>query len=225
MLPFSRGAFLDVFEVYNEAVWPAQPIAWLLGVAALAALVRRETRIQRLALWIMAAMWFWTGVAYHWLFFSEINPAAILFGLLFVAQGGLLAFMAAKGNLPFRFGWRRDPATALGAALIGYAGIVYPLIDLALAHWPRMPAFGVSPCPVTLFTLGLFLLARPRPPLWLWAVPVAWSLIGGTASFLLGIPQDWVLLASGPVAALIALGSRDARRRVAPEAVMRRKAA
>lgn len=204
MLPFSRGAFLDVFELYNEAVWPAQPIAWLLGIAALAALVRRETRIQRLALWVMAAMWLWTGVAYHWLFFSEINPAAILFGLLFVAQAGMLATLAVRRNLRFRFGWRAGPAALLGAVLIGYAGIVYPLIDLALGHWPRMPAFGISPCPVTLYTLGLLLLARPRPAARVWTVPVAWSLVGGTAAFLVGIVQDWVLLASGPLAVLVA---------------------
>lgn len=204
MLPFARDAFLDVFAAYNEAVWPAQPVAWLLGTAALAALVRREAGIQRLALWVMAAMWAWTGLAYHWLFFSEINPAAILFGFLFVVQAGLLASAAARRGPPFRFRWRGGPAAAAGAALSGYAFIVYPLVDLALGHWPRMPAFGISPCPVTLFTLGLLLLARPRPPIWLWAVPVAWSLIGGTAAFLLGIVQDWVLLASGPAALLFA---------------------
>jgi hypothetical protein len=204
MLPFDRAAFLDVFSAYNEAVWPAQPIAWLVGVAALAALLGGEDRLQRFALWALAAMWLWTGLAYHWLFFSEINPAAILFGLLFALQAALLALVAAGRELAFRFAPRPGAAGALGAALIGYAAIVYPLVDLALGHWPRMPAFGISPCPLALYTLGLLLLARPRPPGWLWAVPVAWSLIGGAAAFLLGIVQDWVLLASGPAALMLA---------------------
>ena len=209
MLPFDRAGFLQVFAAYNDAVWPAQPIAWLLGVAALAALFRREQRVQRLALWILAAMWFWTGLAYHWLFFSEINAAAILFGFLFMLQSGLLARMALRGDLAFRFGRRSGARWIGGVGLIGYALIAYPLIDLALDHWPRVPAFGISPCPVTLFTLGLLLLARPTPPAWLWAVPVAWSLIGGTAAFLLGVPQDWVLLASGPAALMIAFTPRQ----------------
>lgn len=204
MLPFDRAAFLEIFAAYNESVWPAQPIAWLLGVAALAALVRREDRLQRLALAVLAAMWLWTGLAYHWLFFSEINPAAILFGFFFALQAGLFALAAARRRLPFRFAAWGGPAGAAGAALIAYAVLAYPLIDLALGHWPRMPAFGISPCPVTVFTLGLLLLARPRPPAWLWAVPIAWSLIGGSAALLLGIVQDWILLASGPLALLLA---------------------
>ena len=204
MLPFDRTAFLDVFAAYNEAMWPAQPIAWLLGFAALAALFRGEDRVQRFALCTLAAMWLWTGLAYHWLFFTEINPAAILFGFLFALQAALLALVAAGRDLPFRFAPRPGAAGALGAALIGYAAIVYPLVDLALGHWPRMPAFGISPCPLTLYTLGLLLLARPRPPGWLWTVPVAWSLVGGTAAFLLGIVQDWILLASGPAALVLA---------------------
>jgi hypothetical protein len=37
--------------------------------------------------------------------------------------------------------------------------------------------------------------------------PVLWSLVGGSAAFLLGIPQDWVLFVSGPVSvALLADG-------------------
>ena len=50
MLPFTRDAFLDVFAVYNIAMWPAQPVAWLLGIAALAVLVRPDVRLQRLTL-------------------------------------------------------------------------------------------------------------------------------------------------------------------------------
>jgi hypothetical protein len=56
--------------------------------------------------------------------------------------------------------------------------------------------FGITPCPVTIFTLGMLLLARPMY-WWLLAIPVLWSLVGGSAAFLLGVPQDWVLLLSG----------------------------
>jgi hypothetical protein len=56
--------------------------------------------------------------------------------------------------------------------------------------------FGITPCPVTIFTLGLLLLARPMY-WWLLVIPVLWSLVGGSAAFLLRVPQDWVLLVSG----------------------------
>ena len=35
----------------------------------------------------LAAMWIWTGVSYHGLFFAPINPLALAFGALFVVQG------------------------------------------------------------------------------------------------------------------------------------------
>ena len=56
----------------------------------------------------------------------------------------------------------------------------------------------MTPCPVALFTLGWLLLLRSPVKWWVTAIPVAWSLIGGTAAFLLEVPQNWVLLASGP---------------------------
>ena len=63
--------------------------------------------------------------------------------------------------------------------------------------------FGFTPCPVTLFTFGLFLLATAPIPRGLLAIPLIWSLIGGSAAFLLGVPQDWQLLFSGAAIVLI----------------------
>jgi len=211
MLPFTREQFLDLFGAYNASVWPAQPIAYGLGAVALIALAVGSPAGRRLALALLGAMWLWTGIAYHWLFFAEINPAAVAFALMFGLQGA--AFLAAAGAARpgFEVGGLRSPSATLGAALIAYAFAVYPLIDLLMGHWPRMPAFGISPCPVTLFTLGVLLLARPRPPLPLWIVPVLWSLIGGTAAFLLGIVQDWVLLAAGPAALVVAFLPKQKR--------------
>jgi hypothetical protein len=71
--------------------------------------------------------------------------------------------------------------------------------------------FGVTPCPVTIFSFGLLLLAiKPLPRLAL-VIPLLWSLIGGSAAVLLGIPQDWLLLVSGPMTWLIVLSERRER--------------
>ena len=213
MLPFTRDEFLDLFAAYNASVWPAQPLAYGLGAVAMLALAGGSPAGRRLALALIGVMWLWTGIAYHWLFFAEINPAAVAFALLFGLQGAAFLAAAAAAKPGFDVGGLRSPSGTLGAALIAYAFAVYPLIDLMMGHWPRMPAFGISPCPVTLFTLGLLLLARPRPPLRLWIIPVLWSLIGGTAAFLLGIVQDWVLLAAGPAALAVAFLPKQKRAR------------
>lgn len=153
-------------------------------------------------------MWFWTGVAYHWLYFSQINQAALVFGALIVAQAALLAYVGIRKQL--RFGRDFEPAVGVGIAFVGYAIVLYPLIGIWTGHaYPRMPAFGVMPCPVTIFTFGLLLLAKQPLPRPLLAIPLTWSLIGGSAAFLLGVPQDWLLLASGVIAVpLIILGGR-----------------
>jgi hypothetical protein len=81
--------------------------------------------------------------------------------------------------------------------LVVYSFVVYPLVGLLVTHpYPETPLFGVAPCPTTIFTLGLLLLVRhPRP--WVPAlIPLLWSVIGGSAAFLLDVPQDLGLLAA-----------------------------
>lgn len=210
MLPFTRDAFTALFVSYNAAVWPAQIVAWGVGVGMVAAVLRPTPASGRLIAAGLALMWAWTGIAYHGLFFARINPAAVGFGALFVLQGLLLAVAGvARGRLRFASG--SGPAAWVGWALVAYAAVLYPLAGLATGHrLAEMPPFGITPCPVTLFTFGLLLLTSTRVPWWLLAVPVAWSLLGGSAAFLLGIAQDWPLLFSGLSA--VWLRVRDRRR-------------
>ena len=193
MLPFTPEQFLQVFARYNEALWPLQWIAWLLGAAACIAVARAGSLRDRAVPAVLALFWLWTGIAYHAMFFSAINRAAFLFAALFVVQGLLFAACAWRGTL--RFG-RHGAGAALGWALALYALVAYPLLGLYAGHgYPRVPLFVVTPCPLVLFTFGMLLLAV-RVPGWLLVVPVAWSLVGGSAAFLLGVPQDWPLLFS-----------------------------
>jgi hypothetical protein len=213
MLPFTRDQFFAVFADYNLTVWPAQLVAYLMGLAVVAALWKPSGSAGRIVGTTLGVMWVWTGVAYHALHFSAINRAAWVFGALFVAQGiALLVAGSIDGRL--RFVRRGGAAAGVGALLMVYAMVVYPLIGLAAGHRPaQLPMFGITPCPLTIFTFGVLLWARPPLPWWLLAVPLAWSLIGGSAAFLLGVPQDWLLLVGG--IAVAALLYRDRGRRIA----------
>jgi hypothetical protein len=201
MLPFSDAQFIQVFAVYNEAIWPAQVIAYVLAAGMLVALARGASRLVTAGLGLM---WLWTGIAYHWLHFTGINNAAWVFGALFVLQGLLLVWAGLSSRL--RFGSGEGLAGVLAWSFIAYAAILYPALGVLTGHgYPRLPMFGVTPCPVVIYTFGLLLLARPTVPWWLLAIPVAWSLVGGSAAFLLQIPQDWLLLLSGLAALPIAM--------------------
>lgn len=210
MLPFSRDQFLAVFAAYNQSIWPAQLLALALGVAIIYAVVRQTKWAGVLASLGLGAMWLWTGLFYHLAFFSSINGAAYVFGAGFLLQG--LLFLRAATRRDLEFGNAPRFRNYVGYFLLTYAVVLYPLIGIFFGHsLAELPAFGVTPCPVTIFTFGVLLLATRRVPVVLLVVPLLWSLIGGSAAFLLDIPQDWLLLVSG-VASLALLTILDRER-------------
>lgn len=199
MLPFSREQFIAIFADYNAGVWPAQVVAYLLGLCIVVLLVRSFRDGGRILGASLAVMWIWTGIVYHGLYFSTINKAALGFAAFFVLQGIALVWAGATRRLDASHG--RGRAAWLGWGLVIYALAVYPVIGMAFGHrYPEMPMFGITPCPVTIFSFGVLLLVRPGVPWWVLVIPLVWSLIGGSAAFLLQVPQDWLLLLSGVIA-------------------------
>jgi hypothetical protein len=208
MLPFTHDAFIDVFRIYNAAIWPAQVVAYVLGATVLLLLMRPKPWASRAIAAILGLMWLWTGLAYHAVHFSAINRAAYGFAALFVIQGLMLAWTGAARHLDFRV---RGGARG-GIGMIVYAMLLYPAIGALVGQsYPAVPVFGVAPCPLVIFTFGVLLLGHPLP-LRLLIVPLLWSLVGGSAAFLLTGPQDWALLLSGVLVAAALL--LDRRRRV-----------
>jgi Family of unknown function (DUF6064) len=192
MLPFSTDVFFYLFEQYNRAIWPAQPIAYALGLLALVAAFRPFAGSSRVVCAVLALGWLWNGIAYHLMHFTQINFWAYGFAALFIVQGLLFAWSALRGRLEMRFvpdafGW-----TGLVVAL--FALLVYPVIAWLAGHgWPRAPMFGVAPAPTTIFTWALLLMSMPRTPLHLTIIPLIWSLIGGAMAYFRGVPEDLAL--------------------------------
>jgi hypothetical protein len=143
---------------------------------------------------LLAVHWAWSAVAYHIAFFTRINPAAWLFAAIFLVQAGLFFWSGVmRGRLTFtraRTAW-----TPIGWLLVVYA-LLYPAIN-AVEHGRilKIPTFGL-PCPTTIFTAGLLLLAAPRSGT-LAIVPIIWSVVGGSAAFLLGVSADYALPVAG----------------------------
>lgn len=201
-LPFTVEQFFGVFSAYNESVWPTQ---WLLHALALAAIVlvavpQRWSGAAVSA--ILAALWFWLGLAYHLAFFSRINPLAHAFAAVSVAGGVVFLWQGLMlRTLEFRLSV--SARGVAGVALVVFALIVYPAWSVYAGHrYPAFPTFGL-PCPTTLFTVGVlaFLVAPyPRSPL---VVPVLWCLVGAQAAFLLDVPQDLGLLIAAALGAVL----------------------
>lgn len=163
------------------------------------ALDGRKTRVVGA---VLALLWAWMALAYHFAFFAAINPAAWGFGAVFRLGSAALAWHSWRGSLVFgRTGGARGLA---GGALVAYALVGYPVLGGLLgARYPAVPTFGL-PCPTTIFTLGLLLFAVPPVPRIVFVVPLLWSCIGAFAAFAAfarDVKQDLGLV----VAAVLAL--------------------
>jgi hypothetical protein len=198
-IPFTAEQFLEVFARYNQAVWPVQV---LLHVAAFAVIGLAWRAAGRWVLPLLATLWAWMGLVYHWGFFTAINPAAWVFGALFLVQGVLLLVVGLR-SAPPSFAIRFDRFGIAGAVLVAYALVVYPLLGRALGHvYPASPTFGL-PCPTTIFTLGLFLWAEGRLPLRLLVIPTLWSVVGFSAALSLSVTEDYGLLVAAVITTLM----------------------
>lgn len=195
--PFTADIYLSLFETYNSTIWPAQVVAYGLGILAVLLTLRPLAAGGRIAFAVLSAFWLWNGIAYHLVHFFQINFAALGFAALFTLQGALFAAVAIGGRRSFRFrpgvlGWS-------GLIFCLFALVVYPLLGWLAGHgWPRAAAFGVAPAPTTIFTFGMLLMLGA--PLYLAVIPLLWSLAAGSAAvLLLGIPEDSSVLLGGVV--------------------------
>jgi len=193
---FTKEQFIEVFVEYNTAVFPFQAILILLAIAAIAFSIKRFSFSNKTISIILTFLWLWTGIVYHLFFFTRINKAAYLFGILYIVQGiFFLNSGVIKNRLDFRY--KFDTYGILGIVFILYALIIYPLLNLLLGHsYPASPTFGL-PCPTTILTFGLLMWTEKTLPKYLLFIPLIWSVIGFFAALNFGIYADIGLLVIG----------------------------
>lgn len=215
-LPFTKDQFFDLFVSYNEALWPGAVALWMASAAIVVLRLSTHRPHDRWISALLVAHWAWSALAYHVAFFTRINPAAWLFAVLFLGQAVLFfrvgVLQRRLSFAPWGHAW-----APLAWTLIAYS-LAYPLIN-ALDHLSlrRIPTFGL-PCPTTIFTAGVLMLATPRS--WtLSIVPVIWSAIGGSAAFLLGVHADVALPVAGGALAIFLLW-RTTRERLQADRVV-----
>ncbi|MDT3740238.1 MAG: DUF6064 family protein [Candidatus Kapabacteria bacterium] len=208
-LPFTIEQFLNIFKIYNDSIFPAQIFAYVLGVICIILIFRTSNKSSRIILVVLGLYWLWMGVVYHLLNFTQINNAAYIFGAIFIIQGLIFLYIVVfKNELTFKFDKSLNSIT--GIVLIIYAMFIYPLIGMWLGHsYPNSPVFGVAPCPTTIFTFGILLQVKNRLNIWIYIIPLIWSVIGFFAAIKLGITEDVGLLISGLITGIILFKQRN----------------
>jgi hypothetical protein len=194
--PFTLEQFLDVFKNYNITVWPTQIILYVLGLSAIILIFRKHRLSDRIINSILAFFWLWIGVVYHIAFFTAINKAAYLFGVLFIIQSVIFLVMGVfRESIGYQY--KKDIYSVTGCVFLCYALIIYPVLGHFLGHiYPYSPTFGL-PCPTVIFTFGILLFAGKRISYAVLIIPALWSFLGFSAAISFGISEDIGLLSAG----------------------------
>ena len=210
--------FLPMFESVNRDLWPLQAFTLLLGLAMAIAALRKSRIADRFSAATLGLIWIFDGAVFHWVYFRPVYEPAERFAVLWVVQGVLfIVFGVFRPRLSFTAS--RDGYAAFGFRLIAYALLVYPVLgyllrsDLAYATW-----FGPFPCPVAVFTIGMFLLTDARVPKYLVIVPLLWA-VTAWVPVSWGVREDIGLLVGGTIG-MVLLFVRDYRNRDATTATL-----
>ena len=207
-LLFSADTYYRLFELYNQAIWPAHvAVVVLIGLAVLLLFSSWQWSV-RFLFFFLAACWLWVSWGYHVIHFSTINWTARYFAAAFALEGLLLLWAGGLSKVS-RVSTAADRWTRAGIGLAGFGLVVQPLIGpLSGRPWTQVELFGIAPDPTAVVTLGLiFLTGRMR---WiLFPIPFTWCLISSATLWTMGMADFWIMLAAALIA-LVVMGKQKA---------------
>jgi hypothetical protein len=213
-MPFSLEMLLDYFAVYNERIWPMQLLGYVAGLLTLVPLFRSGKAWNRAVTGVLALLWLWVSLVF-WL--QAASEMALLYAptVLFAVQGAL--FLNALARDRITYGQAGRVHTTVGLAFTAYALVGYPLIGLSVGHtYPHTALSPLFPCPATILTFGVLLLAR-RVPRHLLVIPTFWA-VSGALWLYLGMVEDAGLVIAGIVGAIMLAARERAAQRAASAA-------
>lgn len=184
-LLFSERVYWRLFELQNEALWPAQIAAIALGLLlVLVPIYPRPWRV-RAALVLLAAAIAFAGSSFLLGRYAAINWAAEQAGWMFLVEAGLLLLFAMRSPL---LAFATPRVATVGAGIVLYAVLLHPLVA-SLAGRPLVMAevFALAPDPSAMAVLGFLAAAgngsgvwmlRLPPLLWLFASAATLAVMG-----------------------------------------------
>ena len=179
--------FYSTLQSYNETFWYMIIITFLLGFVVVYLAARKSKSSSKVISAILSFLWIWSGIVFFIIYYGPMDAEFLglvmpgvwyLGGILFLLQGFLfLIFGVVKSSLSFRLGG--DWFSVVGALMVVYAMVIYPIIGFLTGYvYPRYPVFGIAPCPLTIFSLGLFQWSDRKMPIAIAAIPFIWALMG-----------------------------------------------
>jgi len=205
--PFTTEQFFSVFEKYNHAIFPSQIILFLLVIFALIIIGSTIKQKDKVVAGILGVIWIWTGIVYHWAFFSHINILALGYGVVFILQG---LFLIWEGIILYnlKFVFRMTVQAFLGYFFILCGLIIYPVVGYMIEpNLSRTISVGL-PSPTIILTFGFLLLCDKKFSKYLLIIPSLWAVIGIIGVIKLGVYQESMMLIAAVIADVVILRSK-----------------
>ena len=202
----SNTEFFTIMAQYNLMLFPVTLFSIILGLIVLFLVFKRTNYSDQVIALILTFLWFWVGIVFGFVFYGSWT--ADVFGLPFPGFGyfyavffsfqGLILFYFGVYKKAFVFNYRTNIYSTIGLILILFALVFYGLVGFATGYpYPFYPLFGTAPCPVTIFTVGLFCIANKRlSPITL-ILPSVYGVMGFLPVFAFGIYADFALIVAG----------------------------
>ncbi|EPC03107.1 hypothetical protein L861_22620 [Litchfieldella anticariensis FP35 = DSM 16096] len=204
-LLFSPRVYWRLIELHNQALWPWQLLALLLGGLVLAGMLRPRPWSNRLIAALLAVAWVFVAWTFLWQRYATINWAVTYVVPLFVLQALLLiGFGTLKGEVIMTMRW--SVPRLLGIALFLYALLLHPLLPIVVGRsLHTAEVFGMFPDPLAIATLGMLTATIPRHWAWpLLVIPALWCLVSWLTLDTMQAPGAWIPL----LAVVIAIAGR-----------------
>lgn len=203
MFSFDLQEFLGVLELYNQDIWPLQVLAFLIGIIAVYHAFKKSVVSNRVILVILSIFWIWTGLIFCTFYWAPSYEFAYSFTVLFIIQGVL--FLTVLSNSKFSIHFKPNLYSIIGLILILYGMLGYQVLGYFIGHvYPKFFPFGLVPCPTTIFTIGLFLMADKKIPVYLVIIPLI-ATSAGILAVSKGIWEDIGLILAGIFGAIMLL--------------------
>lgn len=198
--------FFNIIGFYNSTYWLITIFTIVFGVFAVILAFKKTSYSDPLISLILAILWLWVGIVFGFIVFGPWTPIVFgisipgfgyFFGITFTLQGILFLYYGVYRK-SFSFKFETNHLGLLGLLLIIYATLFYGLVGFVTGYpFPFYPLFGTSPCPVTIFTIGLFLWADKRISPLVFVLPTILALIGLVPVLAFGVFADIGLFLSG----------------------------
>ena len=196
ILNFQLEPFLEILRDYNTDIWPIQIFAYIIGVISIILAFRNGKYSSKLISAVIAFYWLWTGIVFSLYYWNSNYAPASIFGWIFTVEGILFVYAGIfRSDIIFKY--TSGYIAVTGIIFVSYAMIGYPVLGYFLGHtYPSSFPFGLVPCPVNIFTIGVLMLTSNSFPKYLLVIPFLWTL-AGIPPISVGIYEDIGMLTAG----------------------------